>query len=379
MFVQAVVPPARSAAGAYVADLAKALAESGADVTVLASPSTHAPDVPDNSSLRGAARTIYTGPCLKPGMPIAQKAFRLPMAHTAMAYAAATMERQSILVSTSDPPLSAIWGSMVARLRGLRHVCWCQDLYPETAAAGGVLDGQGVVFRILSASMRQALRRAYAVVVPGRCMRARLDPLNCEVLPNWARLPINDFPRNSTPKSKDFTVLYSGNLGRAHDFEGLVGAAALAAAQNIPIRFLVSGQGPQEAFVRKAAERLPNLEHCPPVPFGKLAHHLSDCDLHLITLKSAFAGCVVPSKLYDATASGIPVLFAGPEMSETALSIRENGIGEVVPPLNPDALLNAVEKFRKDPLFLKKSSNQCRRFASSQTMAPALKFFQSLA
>ena len=48
-------------------------------------------------------------------------------------------------------------------------------------------------------------------------------------------------------------------------------------------------------------------------------------------MSAGWEGVVVPSKLYGCVRTGRPVLFLGPEQSDTAREIRKNGWGEVLP------------------------------------------------
>lgn len=57
----------------------------------------------------------------------------------------------------------------------------------------------------------------------------------------------------------------------------------------------------------------------PPCPLAELPRLLVTADAHLISLRSAFAGYVLPSKVYACIASDRPVLFVGPATSDVDL------------------------------------------------------------
>jgi glycosyltransferase involved in cell wall biosynthesis len=68
----------------------------------------------------------------------------------------------------------------------------------------------------------------------------------------------------------------------------------------------------------------------------------SACDLALIPLRDdpVFA-TVVPSKLFEAMAHGVPVLLSVPEGEASAL-VREQGCGVVTPPEDPRSMGAAI-------------------------------------
>jgi hypothetical protein len=78
--------------------------------------------------------------------------------------------------------------------------------------------------------------------------------------------------------------------------------------------FLFVGDGPQrariEAFAREHA--LPNFAYRDYFPREALHQSLSLAGAHLVTLRDAFVGIAVPSKVYGAMAAARPVLFVGP-------------------------------------------------------------------
>jgi glycosyltransferase involved in cell wall biosynthesis len=72
------------------------------------------------------------------------------------------------------------------------------------------------------------------------------------------------------------------------------------------------------------------------------------CDVALVHLKDdpLFAG-VIPSKIFEAMASGLPVLLAAPA-GEASGIIENSGAGLTVPPEDPAALADAVINLSDD-------------------------------
>jgi len=139
-----------------------------------------------------------------------------------------------------------------------------------------------------------------------------------------------------------FVLLYSGNVGLAHDLSGLVEAMRRLEARCPRLVLLVVGAGGGLPEVRRRAAGLGNVRFLPRQPREELAESLSAADLHCIALRPGLEGLVVPSKLYCALAAGRPVLYLGPPGCEVARTVRELDAGWVVDPTDPAAIADRL-------------------------------------
>lgn len=255
------------------------------------------------------------------------------------------LRRGDVLVAKTDPPMLSVVTAPVAWLRGAIRVNWLQDVFPEVATALGsnpLPRPVGVMLRWLR---DLSLRVARMNVVLGDRMREVIaargvpDSRLC-VIPNWADdavvrpLATRDSAlRASLGLGEDrFVVGYSGNLGRAHDYRTLLGAARALAAHR-DIEFLVIGGGVLMQKLRREAERerLPNVRFLPYQPREQLADSMAAADVHLACLVPSLEGLIVPSKFYGILAAGRPVVFYGDPNGELAQVIRRADCGCVAP------------------------------------------------
>lgn len=236
--------------------------------------------------------------------------------------------RGAIVIAMTDPPLI----SAVAAIASRRVVNWVQDLFPEVAEALGIRAP-----RLLRRLRDWSLRRARRNVVLGELMAARVP--NAVVIHNWADAALRPVERGD---ADPFVVGYSGNLGRAHEFETIVGAM-----HRLPeIRFVFTGGGAQLDAVKRAAGA--NAEFRPYAPRERLSESLSAADVHLVSLRPQLEGLIVPSKFYGILAVARPVIFIGARGGELARIIDEHRCGFVVAPDDVDALTRAIETLASD-------------------------------
>jgi len=123
-------------------------------------------------------------------------------------------------------------------------------------------------------------------------------------------------------------ALYAGNLGEAHDYRQIL-AAVPHLHEGGRVRFAV--RGAKESDLRRDAAGFPQVEVTGYASEKETPTLLTSARVHLITMSPGWEGVVVPSKLYGCIQTGRPVLFLGPERSDTAREIGKHGWGEVLP------------------------------------------------
>jgi colanic acid biosynthesis glycosyl transferase WcaI len=330
VFVNRYFNPDESATSQMATDLAFHLARRGWDVAAITSRQRYddaGARLPSRETAQGVQiiRVWSTrfGRAGLPGRAIDYLTFYLS-ATLAMA-----RERRSIIVSMTDPPLLSVAAVLASR----RVVNWLQDLFPEVAA------GLGVRVPPLKRLRNWSLRRARVNVVIGELMGARVP--KAVVVHNWAGASLAPIPLG--PRER-FVVGYSGNLGRAHEFETLL--AAMRALPDVTFRF--NGAGAQLAMVRMQAP--PNAAFHAFVPRADLSRSLAEADVHLVTLQPQLEGLIVPSKFYGILAVGRPVIFVGARDGELPEIIREGRCGLVVEHGDSAGLVAAIEKLASNRL-----------------------------
>jgi glycosyltransferase involved in cell wall biosynthesis len=84
-------------------------------------------------------------------------------------------------------------------------------------------------------------------------------------------------------------------------------------------------------------------------PREALSESLSVPDVHLISLRPALEGLIVPSKYYGIAAAGRPAIFIGDPDGEIARILKESDTGIVVAEGDGPALMRAVRDLASNP------------------------------
>jgi colanic acid biosynthesis glycosyl transferase WcaI len=249
--------------------------------------------------------------------------------------------RPMLFIVQTNPPLVVVFLSAISTILRRRMILVAQDLYPEVMIAHGILDRESLRGRILLSMFRRAYQRAACVVSLGSGMTARLLKKGVQgdrirEISNWAtgdphivRGPANLLVREWGVAGR-FVVLYSGNLGVAHDAPTIVRAFAGAKTQLARLCLVFVGEGGRIDETRRLVAELGLGNFVlfkPPVPMELLPHALGAADLALVTLLPGFEGLVVPSKLLGHMARGVPTMYIGPKSGDIPDLLARSGGG----------------------------------------------------
>ena len=132
--------------------------------------------------------------------------------------------------------------------------------------------------------------------------------------------------------------------------------------------FPIIGEGNRKESLQQESTRcgLANVLFKPTQPSAQLKYSVTLPDVHLVSLKPALEGLIVPSKFYSAIAATRPVIFVGDGSNdgdgEIAREVSRGQCGVTVAPDDAVGLANAVERLSGD-------RDACARMAVMDTNA----------
>ena len=277
-----------------------------------------------------------------------------------------SLPKPDVVVSMTTPPLISLLGAAIKLFRGSRHFIWEQDLYPEIAVDLAYLKPGGLTHRITGMLADAVRRHADGIIVLGPCMKDRLvarglSPAKIHIAEHWASsVAIKPLARPGDPA--ELVVLYSGNLGLAHDLKTIEGA--MLQVRNDPrFRFIFSGTGGKRGELAAFCEshRIGNVEFRPFVDRDKLSEGLAAGDIGLVTQTEASCGALVPSKVYGILAAGRPLLYIGPAQATPALLIERHRCGCRVSPGDVQAVTDLLLYLAAHPELVREAGARARK------------------
>jgi colanic acid biosynthesis glycosyl transferase WcaI len=286
--------------------------------------------------------------------------------------------RVDAVIAMSPPLTMGLTGWATHMVRRGPLIFNIQDVFPDAAVETGAISNSWIIAaaRLLE---RVSYSRSAAVTVLSRDLRdnvaAKVRPskqADIRVIPNFVDTEfIRPRDRMTALRSEldigtETVVLYAGNVGYSQSLEMVI-----AAARAMPLlTFLINGDGSACDSLRALADGLTNVRFSGYQPAARLPEVLATGDIHLVPLKAGLGRVSVPSKTYSTLAAGRPVLAAIDPGTEVPRILAESGGGASVPPDDPAAFGDALERMATDPDARQRMAVAGRRWVE-QAASPA--------
>ena len=127
---------------------------------------------------------------------------------------------------------------------------------------------------------------------------------------------------------------------------------------------MIIGEGIHKPKLRKLAseKRVVNLQFRPFMPLDRYPEVLLAADVNLVTLNSKATFVSVPSKIYKQMAAGRPIMAICCAENELARLVTEGQCGLLVPPDEPDKLVESLRWAASHPEELAQMGINGRRY-----------------
>lgn len=287
-----------------------------------------------------------------------------------------------VILALSSPPMVSALGMWQKMFRTgpagkpVRLVYHVMDLYPDAAIESGVMSQNSLIARFMRLITGRTLDLSDAVIALGHDMKDRIlreyprhaKPERIEVIQPWADgQSLRPIDKSDNPLARQlhladtFNVVYSGNLGVAHDMDTITAAIELTLYEP-KIAWLFIGGGKRFDVLRQKASRgfWKRVHFLPFQDRDKLVQSLNLADVHLISQLPAFTGVVVPSKLFGIMAVGKPSIMIGPADAECSRILADSHSGFVVNNGDAHDLVAKINQLRYDPAARRSMGERAR-------------------
>jgi len=261
--------------------------------------------------------------------------------------------RPDVVLSATSPPCLLLVATVVALWHRAKSVHWVMDLYPEIAVSLGEIRA-GLLPGLIQKAMGWAYRRTEALAVVDEDMAARLRDYGAhpEVIGPWVfSTVIAQVNRATAEPDTPWTWIYSGNLGRAHEWQTLLAAQAILEKRGAEIRLVFQGGGPaRPAAAAKAAEL--GLRNCLWKGYADeagLPDALRRAQVLVVTQMPSAQGLLWPSKLALILSLPRPVLWVGPTKGAIADELRALPLAGVFAPGEAEAVADWLMALQGGP------------------------------
>jgi colanic acid biosynthesis glycosyl transferase WcaI len=167
------------------------------------------------------------------------------------------------------------------------------------------------------------------------------------------------------PDPLPLRVLYSGNLGMAHDVDTMQSVMSSFREDN-RLEFIYAGSGPRRKELELACAGFPFVTFLPWAERTSLGDSLGSAHIGLVTQRAETIGTVVPSKIYGLLAAGRPLLYIGPAASTAAMVIRRHNCGWHFECGDEAGVRALLERLLREPELIRIAGASARRALESE-------------
>jgi len=243
----------------------------------------------------------------------------------------------------------------VLRLRGWkgRSVLWMQDRYAmalaEKKSKLAHLASRGM--SLMEAMVARSVDRVVVIHErwkPEVSSDLGLKPQNVVPIRNWTHVkPPVDCNRGEIRhhlgwRDGEIIAVHAGNMGVKQGLENLVDAARLADRRNLPVRFVLIGDGSQRVHLEACASGVERIQFLPHLGGQQYSAALCAADALILNERPGQRSSAVPSKLTSYFSTGVPIVAATENDGVAAAEVRASGAGVVVAPGRPEEILELL-------------------------------------
>ncbi|MBH90079.1 MAG: glycosyltransferase WbuB [Magnetovibrio sp.] len=385
-FISENFPPESNAAASRVYERACYWVKWGHQVTVI----TSAPNFPEGKLFPGykndwkqfeimsGIKVVRVKTYIAANEGIAHRTFDFLSFMVTGFFAALKDERPDIIVATSPQFFTTVAGWAAGALRNVPFIFELGDLWPASIEAVGVMK-KNIAFKLIEKLELFLYRRSTQITALSPSFKENLvkrgiDKNKITVVINGVDLARYKPQARNLNLSKEwgldkkFVIGYIGTHGMAHALCNVLNAAEIL-KYNDTIRFLFVGAGAERSKLMEHAEKnkIDNVIFMPRQPKKRMPAIWSLCDVALVHLKnSPVFSEVIPSKIFEAQAMGLPILLAAPE-GEASRIIMNDKSGIHVPAEDPKALASGINKLASNKSALKTFATAALRTAPTHS------------
>jgi glycosyltransferase involved in cell wall biosynthesis len=264
-------------------------------------------------------------------------------------------------IFVESPPLFIGYTTLFSKwVKGAKVIFNVSDLWPESAVSLGLVTNKQMI-ALAEGLERTMYKTSWKISTQTEGI---IESLVKRGIPKEkiVFLPNGVDPELFTPHEPDqelaeklglqgkYVILYAGTMGYAHGLEVALQAAELLEKSQPEIVFLFVGDGSEKPRLQEIAreKELANVRWVDFQPITEMHRYYSLASLNLSTLRRyKLSEGVRPSKVFPGLASGKPLLYVGE--GEGAKIVEESGGGVIIPPEEPEALVQVILNLKQDP------------------------------
>ncbi|NJN42059.1 MAG: glycosyltransferase family 4 protein [Flammeovirgaceae bacterium] len=248
------------------------------------------------------------------------------------------------------------------------------DIWPEAPVQLGFIKNS-ISKQILYRLEKSIYKRAYALVALSPSIQSYLEKKNpgkkIHLIPNMADCEFYSPVYDQSLKQKwnigeeKFVVSYIGAIGYANGLEFILSCARVCLHKNLPIQFIICGEGAVLSELKSKAQKLPNITFVPFQSREGVNEVMRMSEAVFISYRPVpILETGSPNKFFDGLAAGKLILINFGGWIKELVEKEECGV--YVDPNKPEEFGDRILPFIADQELLKRYQNKSRVLAEEQ-------------
>jgi hypothetical protein len=265
------------------------------------------------------------------------------------------VKKVDVVIGTSPQFFTVCAAYVVGLLKRVPWVFELRDIWPESIKAVGSMN-DGFLYRSLEKLELFLYKKASRIIALTQSFKKELvlrgiTAEKIDVVTNGVDLSLfkphskNEALLKKLGLENQFIAGYIGTIGMAHGLETLIRAAEIL--QSTPgaenIHLIILGDGAKKNSLKQLTteKQLKNISFIDTVTKSEVGDYWSLLDVSIIHLKKdPLFEKVIPSKLFECMAMGIPVLHG--VLGESAEIVSRLGVGKTIAPEHPQVIAQEI-------------------------------------
>jgi glycosyltransferase involved in cell wall biosynthesis len=297
-------------------------------------------------------------------------------------------EKETYLFTT-NPPILPVIALLVKILKKNNIVLLMYDINPDASLRLNYVSNS-LITKLWTYFNKLAYLKSYKIITISDAMKKYItekyfgnEILNSEkikVIHNWANQnhikPVeinkNEFINENNLKEK-FIINYSGNIGIAQNFDGLLKSALLLRRKDIAFIFIGDGVKKESIVEFVKNYSIENIHFFKYYNKNYIPMVMGASALSVVHLEKEVEDLCMPSKLYYILALAKPILAFCRESSELGKIIKEADCGYIVSHNEPEKIEEIILNLKNDKVLRKRlSNNSLNYFLKNFTIEKAI-------
>ncbi|GLF89044.1 glycosyltransferase WbuB [Bacillus safensis] len=265
------------------------------------------------------------------------------------------------LIYVTTPPIFVAFAGIIAKFRyKTKMILDIRDLWPDSLKGVGIFKNP-MIIGFFKRAEKYVYSQSDHIIINSQGFQKHLQDQEAKLtfIPNSARR--EELPRCKTRMSKEFKVVFAGNLGLAQDVN--VFRDIVIRLKDYNIKFMILGYGVnKKELEREILEReLNHVEFIMPVSRKECLKIMANCDVGIATLNnSVIFETVLPGRIIDYLSCRLPVVASVSGYSKEL--IEREKVGLIANTKTSNEMVSHILHLYNNPNLVESMKQNCGTF-----------------